>query len=182
MKKIFFSAFLAVFLFLLFPTTSLAKDYSIPDAEIIVHLTKEGSALVSEKRTYDFDGSFTWADINIPLAAKCGGCVDYKIKNIAVFDGDTPIAPSNLTSSFNVQGINIRWNYLAVDQKKVFTITYTIENAITTHSDISEFYWKLIGDKWDFGGGFGGGHGSLCGCDPATGNAVRTKVFTRDSG
>ncbi|MBP9687370.1 DUF2207 domain-containing protein, partial [Candidatus Woesebacteria bacterium] len=153
MKKTLIYAFLAAFLFLLSPTTSFAKDYSIPDAEIIVHLTKEGSALVSEKRTYDFDGSFTWADINIPLAAKCGGCVDYKVKNIAVFDGDTPIAPSNLTSSFNVQGINIRWNYLAVDQKKVFTITYTIENAITTHSDISEFYWKLIGDKWDKGVG-----------------------------
>jgi len=47
---------------LIWPGKVAAKDYSIESADIQVQLNLDGSADITETRTYDFDGSFSWAE------------------------------------------------------------------------------------------------------------------------
>ncbi|MBP9759716.1 DUF2207 domain-containing protein, partial [Candidatus Dojkabacteria bacterium] len=135
MKKIFI--LLTFLLFFFYPSTDIyAKDYSIKSVDFEVRINKNGSATVTEKRTYNFDGSFTWADEWIPLKG-------YTIKNVKLIGAD------NFTSSIQNDKLYIKWYYSAVNEIKTFTLNYTIENAVTNHNDISEFYWQLIGDEWE---------------------------------
>src|SRR3990167_5750678 len=66
MKK-FLLATLPIFIFLIFPDTIWAKDYHFPKVEGRYQIQSDGSVEVLEHRTYSFDGSFSWADIYIPL-------------------------------------------------------------------------------------------------------------------
>ncbi|PIU03309.1 hypothetical protein COT44_03740 [Candidatus Shapirobacteria bacterium CG08_land_8_20_14_0_20_39_18] len=47
-----------------------AKDYSILSADFQVQLDSDGSADVIEKRTYNFNGSYSWVDEWIPLKSR----------------------------------------------------------------------------------------------------------------
>ncbi|WKZ25508.1 MAG: DUF2207 domain-containing protein [bacterium] len=123
---------------LLIPTNVLAKDYSIKSADFEVRINKNGSANVTETRVYDFNGSFSWADEWINTK-------DYKVNVLGVNGAD----------SFNTEitddKIYVKWFYSAFNETKTFTINYIIENAVTNHNNISEFYWQLIGSEWDKG-------------------------------
>jgi uncharacterized membrane protein len=154
-KRLAFFA-LSLFFLALVPQTAFAKDYSITSADINININSDGSATFSETRTYNFDGSYSWADLKIPLAAKCTGCVSYKISNISLkdelrsYDQSTAETPNSYNYSIG-SDFYIKWVYAALNTTKTFTLTYTIENAVTNHTDVSEFYWQVIGDKWDKG-------------------------------
>ena len=161
MRKIFASLLLAASLFI-FPKSALAKDYSITNADFVVQLNSDGSADVTEARTYKFDGSFTWADEWILLTAKCDGCRNYTVGNFGMWEGNEQYQTvghvgNELSGTYGTTVTSdkfyIKWNYNAYNEKKTFTLKYTIGNAITNHPDISEFYWQLIGDQWDKGTG-----------------------------
>ena len=58
---------LIIFLFLalcfqLSASSSQAKDYSFPQVDFKVQINSDGSIKVEEKRTYQFNGQFHWAD------------------------------------------------------------------------------------------------------------------------
>ena len=128
---------------------ALAKDYSIEEADFTVQLNVNGRAEITETRVYNFDGSFSWAEMWINLAGKCvksTSCPDYVISGITV-TGDS----DNFTTEIKNRQLYIKWFYRALDETKTFVLKYTVENAVTAHPDAAEFYWKLIGDKWDKG-------------------------------
>src|SRR3972149_6351410 len=146
MKKLLF--ILLFLCFFLFPAKTLAKDYSIPSADFRVQLYSDGSADVVETRTYSFDGSFSWADEWIILKD------DAKISDIEVREGERGYAlsdseaPGSFQLSESSDRIYLKWFYSALDSDKTFTLKYHIDNAVTVHSDIAEFYWQLVGDEW----------------------------------
>lgn len=145
MFKKSFLLVLSLFCFILiYPKTSFAKDYSIPSADFLVQINPDGSANVTETRTYNFDGSFSWADEWIELQ-------ESRITNFELREGTTRYVQSNLETAGNYSVKNegyriyIKWHYLAFNESKTFTLNYKIENAVTNHEDISEFNWQLIG-------------------------------------
>src|SRR3989339_1194062 len=143
MRKIFLTAlFLIVFIFIPFPT--YAKDYSIESVNFEVNINKDGSANIIETRKYNFSGDFTWADEWIPLKG-------YNITDIEIFDDN--LIPLQFEKSLTSDKLYLKWYYKASDEIKTFILKYKIDNAITVHSDISEFYWQLIGDEWTKGTG-----------------------------
>ncbi len=137
MRKIIVSLIIFLALFLA-PSVVQAKDYSIQSVDFIVQINKDGSASVTEKRTYNFDGSFTWADEWIPTKS-------YKLKDIKLIGADS------FTTEVTEDKTYIKWFYNASNETNTFTLYYTILDAVTNHSDISEFYWQLIGDEWEKG-------------------------------
>jgi len=149
MKKVFLSIFFAIII-LFIPSTVFAKDYSIPTANFDVQIQKDGSANVTETRTYDFSGSYSWADEWILKK-------EFRITNYELSEGNKKYAENatGLPGTFSVQDegnrIYIKWNYSATDEEKTFTLSYKVENAVTNQKDISEFYWQLIGDQWTKG-------------------------------
>lgn len=135
-----------------------AKSYSINSVDIRVQLNRDGSADVTETRTYNFDGSFSWADEWILLTARCRSCTNYQISNVVLKEGDREYVeslgrPGTYFITQTPDKFYIKWYYQAQNQQKTFTLSYTINNAITNHADISEFYWQLIGDEWSKGTG-----------------------------
>ena len=148
--KIKLSVLIGVFLILLLPRPISAKDYSIDSADFIVQLKSDGSAYITETRIYNFDGSFSWADEWIPLKGN-------SIKNYELWEGNNKYKENSLTLpgnySINVDGdkFYIKWYYVAQNEERTFTSKYVIQHAVTNHSDISEFYWQLVGDEWTKG-------------------------------
>jgi len=155
--KRFFSFFILILLVFLLPKNIYAKDYSIELAKIKVEILENGSAEVTEERTYSFSGSFSWADEWINLKAKCDEnkfCENYKISNFSLSENNLDYLNSKegtegtYTLNITNEKFYVKWFYRAQDQKKTFKLKYTIDNAVANHSDISEFYWQLVGDKW----------------------------------
>jgi uncharacterized membrane protein len=154
MKRLFAAIFVSLFFF--FPKTALAKDYSIPKANFDVILKTDGSARVTETREYSFNGSYSWADEWIPK-----NNIKFQISSFQLLEGDKEYLA--VTTDVNNPGhyyfvdqgdrVYIKWYYEAQNERKTFTLHYTITSAIVNHSDIAEFYWQLIGDQWPKGTG-----------------------------
>lgn len=133
--------FLATFYLLPWPgrlaTDVFAKDYSIKTADFKVQLRDDGSADVSETRTYSFDGSYSWVDEWINLIPKCINCSNYRIVNFELWEGTQEYIESKSSSAGNFSITNdgkkfyIKWYYWANFESKTFTLKYRIENAIT---------------------------------------------------
>jgi uncharacterized membrane protein len=150
-KKIILSIFFALAL-LLTPSHVMAKDYTIESANFDVVINKDGSANVTETRTYNFNGSFSWVDEWIPTKAS-------KITDFTLSEGEEQYfeSSSTLAGNYSVTDegdrVYIKWYYKAQDERKTFTLNYKIQNALINQKDITEFYWQLIGDKWTKGTG-----------------------------
>jgi len=122
-RKLFLFIIFFLLPFYLFPKTSQAKDYYFPNVKAEYTINQDGSIDVLESRTYKFDGSFSWADITIPLAVTRKG-YDYKtsIKNFRVVE-----AGKNIPTTSNLQDGNFyaKWTYTALDETRTFDLSYT---------------------------------------------------------
>jgi hypothetical protein len=125
-------------LFLFFPSNIYAKDYSIKSADFTVQINRDGSATITEKRTYVFDGSFSWADQWIPL--KDGSTVtDFEMSENGVsyypvdVIGDAPTTTNIIRINFTLSGFILRsMNQKLWDQHK-------ISNTVTNHTIYQNF-------------------------------------------
>src|SRR4030042_5736010 len=128
--------FFVMFLFLV-PREVSAKDYSIPQSNIKVQINSDGSADITETRTYRFDGSYTWADEWIPLTAKCAGCNNYVIQNFSLHDETEKYieVSSGQQNTYQISTTSdkfyVKWYYRAANTTKTFTLNYKVVNAIT---------------------------------------------------
>src|SRR3989338_11352978 len=147
MKK-FLLATLPIFIFLIFPDTIWAKDYHFPKVEGRYQIQSDGSVEVLEHRTYSFDGSFSWADIYIPLKiTRKGYSYDAQIADFRISENGKPVT---FSSSIDQNGkFYARWTYSAYSETRTFDISYRLFNALSGGQDFDEFYWQVIGDKWD---------------------------------
>jgi len=138
MKKIFLTIFF--FFFLFFPANVFAKSYSITSDKFDILIKDNKSIAVSEQLTYDFSGSYSWAEMWIPAA------IDSFSVNAA--DGSAV----NLLDSGNRSGrFYAKWGYRANDEAKTFLIKYRGINAVKKYQDVAELYWKVIGSDWQIG-------------------------------
>lgn len=151
LKRITYTLILFFGFFAVFPSSTYAKSYSIVSDEFVFRLASDRSVEVREELTYFFDGSFTWADMWIPLTVESAGVQKaVTIENFSITASDG----SPVTVDYGLQSddrFEVKWSYSAMNEQKTFIITYTIQNAVTKHQDIAEFYWKVIGEDWDIG-------------------------------
>lgn len=80
-RKLILSAFLTLILLPLFTAQAFAKDYSFPQISFVVNLTPEGTALIEEKRTFNFDGQFSWAEEFINKSQKGATFQNFQISS-----------------------------------------------------------------------------------------------------
>ena len=78
MKKVYIIA-LILFLLLVFCLNAGAKSYTLDKAEVYYKIMPNGMVEASEKITFDFDGSFSFAYRDIPKG-------QWLLENVAVFD------------------------------------------------------------------------------------------------
>ena len=141
---------LIIFLFAAFfvlPKNSFAKDYYFPKVSGAYNINADGSINVVEMRTYRFDGSFSYAYIDIPqVISRKGYIYNSKITNFLVTENGKPLTITEQTSG---EYFHARWSYSAFNEQRTFTFSYKLLNALWGGADFDEFYWQVIGDKWD---------------------------------
>lgn len=141
---------LAATLFLSVPgraTAAAEKDYHFPEVRIAIQVESDGTFLVEERRTYDFRGSFRWADLSIPLDfGRKGASGVVAIEDFSVSDESG--RPLKCDSSRSGTHFSAKWFYEASDERKTFIFRYKVRYGIISYSDVSELYWKAIGDGW----------------------------------
>jgi len=165
-KKLLFSL-LALFCFFV-PRQVWAKSYSIDSVAININVDQGGILLVEEKRTYNFDGDFTYAYQTVSKAGgsekETGRPDDYQMVNFQICDQQK--CYRRLTSeeyetadeqrpagTFYVKEESdhyyIKWFYRAKNEQKNFIFSYLVTNGVTLQEDITEIYWKIVGADWE---------------------------------
>lgn len=140
-----FKYFLILF-FLILNIVS-AKNYKITQIVIDAEITADGGLLVSESRTYLFDGSFSWADYELPLQG-IGPVFDFSLKEsgLKYEQSDTEL-PGSYILEQSAERLYVRWFYRAKNERRTFTVSYFVANAVTVFEDAAEFYYKFVGEQ-----------------------------------
>lgn len=151
---------LLIGVFLIRPTPILAKSFTFPGVEVEIQLNSDRSANFVERRTFSFSGDFSQVYWEIPLST------EQQMTDIQVLEEnnegkktiyqETPYPDTNRPEhQFAVvsQGKTIRIEayHSSRDEEKMFELRYRVSNAVKKHSQIGEFYWKIIGPEWGAG-------------------------------
>jgi uncharacterized membrane protein len=125
---------------LLAAAVAAAKSYRYPSLDIDVVLRSDGIAVIRQERTYAFDGSFSWAYLDLLRA----GADSIRVLRLAEITDDGPrdIVPDECSDRAN--SVYLKWSYSARDEEKTFLVEYAVFGAIQKHEDVAEFYWKVV--------------------------------------
>ncbi|PIT85093.1 hypothetical protein COU36_05270, partial [Candidatus Micrarchaeota archaeon CG10_big_fil_rev_8_21_14_0_10_59_7] len=107
----------------------------------------DGSVLVSEKISFNFRGSYTFAYRDFDFS-RGGG-----VEGLAVYEGAAAYsaACNKQPSTFCYDGNMVTWYYRANDESRTFEVRYTLRDAVKAYDDVAELYWKVWGDEWAVG-------------------------------
>lgn len=126
-----------------------AKSYRISGVEIDAHLRSDGSMAVSEARTYNFNGSFSFAYRDIPR----GGRVTFD--DFEVLEDGRPYELSNSEApgTYSVEStsgrIRVTWYFRASNESRSFELRYRARDAVVRHEDAAVLYYKFLGEDWE---------------------------------
>jgi len=124
-----------------------AKDYYFPELKADLYIQKDGSFIVSQFLTFEFQGQFSWASLWIPLRARKNSSLEVKVQDFRVRDErglDLPLEAKVEAGKFQA-----RWSFSARNERRTFNISYRIVNGILNYPDVSELYWQIIGSEVD---------------------------------
>ncbi|MFH2042396.1 MAG: DUF2207 domain-containing protein [Acidobacteriota bacterium] len=124
------------------------KDFYFPRVKINVAVHASGDFTVTEDRTYAFQGSFSWAQLWIPLRVeRAGRNYDISVENFSITDENGRSLRTEISRTS--RQMEVKWHYSAADEQSTFRIRYTVKNGIAGYPEVSELYWQVIGDGWD---------------------------------
>ena len=160
MKKIIYS----LFLFLLFPTISLAVSYDIEGYYINAEVLENGDVSVEE--IFLVDGTMNGYELNLSTSSSNSTVSASAISNVSVaganidsisfdtfeenFTDFTLVSFANIgdsqkyTVDNTYNGVSILMYYPINNEKIAFKVSYTLEDAIILHNGFAEFYWNFF--------------------------------------
>ncbi|MGC8778318.1 MAG: hypothetical protein ACP5Q4_06525, partial [Candidatus Caldatribacteriaceae bacterium] len=118
-----FALFVVLVFLSLAPSLGWAKSYFHPTIEQTFVLQGNGDVEVTEKRSFSFEGSFSWARLTILRK----GAKDIVFEG--VWDEQTG-EPLPFEMERNAQEVGIRWSYQAQDEVRVFRIQYRLVGVV----------------------------------------------------
>lgn len=151
---------LALPIVLLAPSTAQAREYEMTRTEIDAEVRQDGSLLVTEVRTFDFDGSFNGVYWDIPQGYNSSNGKDVEVDVILAGEG-SPGDVSDFEESASGQPGTYEVSDLGSDVRRVklyaphedetvqFTIVYEATGILTNWEDTAELYWKFVSDGWE---------------------------------
>jgi len=154
MRRTVATAVLSLVAVVLLAAPASAKSFSTPRAEVDVEVQPDGSLLVQEHITFDYNGSFTGAYRDIPLVP------GQSITDVQVSEGDvqyTAGASAELGSSGTPGTFGIAesgnlerivWHYQAANEQRTFTISYRFLGLAHAYDDVVDVDLQVWGDHW----------------------------------
>lgn len=140
------------------PVSALAKSYEIPHVDIDATLQPDGTLVVTEDRTFSFDGSFNGVYWRLPAGDYEGRSVDPQVESVGV------VSPSGQLQSFSegysgatgTYELDPEGTYTEVklynpadDEDVTYRIVYRLPGLASAWADTGELYWKFVSDGWD---------------------------------
>jgi uncharacterized membrane protein len=132
----------------------------VTNANVTLRLARDSSVLVSERLTFDYEGTYHASYRDIPLPS--GATID--ANSIGVREGNRVYQPGGCTTFgctdrtgvFGVtttpdgSGVRIVWHHNASDQTRTFVIGYRLDKVVDAYDDVLDFNARVWGDQWDF--------------------------------
>ncbi|HEX2294739.1 MAG TPA: DUF2207 domain-containing protein, partial [Actinomycetota bacterium] len=155
MRRACVLAFVAGFVLSAGAGSAVAKEFTLPAADVRARVLPDGSVRVVERITYSFSGSFTGGFREIPLRPG-EALIDAGVSEDGV--EYAPGAPASIGSSgapgtFGTAstgtGVRIVWHYEATDEERTFTVSYTLIELAEAWDDVVDVNLRVWGDEWD---------------------------------
>lgn len=130
-------------------SAAMAKSYRITGVDVVAHLRPDGSMDVSEKRTYRFSGSFSFAYRDLPA----GEPVVFEA--FEVYENGRPyqVSGSEAPGTYRIRTdsgkTRVTWYYRASDESRTFEFRYRARNAVKVYEDAAVLYYKFLSEDWD---------------------------------
>ncbi len=132
----------------------------VTNANVTLRLARDSSVLVSERLTFDYEGTYHASYRDIPLPS--GATID--ANSIGVREGNRVYQPGGCTTFgctdrtgvFGVtttpdgSGVRIVWHHNASDQTRTFVVGYRLDKVVDAYDDVLDFNARVWGDQWDF--------------------------------
>ena len=145
--------------------SEVERNFRIQEADVRVVVQDDGSLHVTEQLTYDFDGYFSGAYRDIPLAA------GVKAHNVVVSEDGEEFEPGGATGlgsydrpgTFGAEqltitepeggptkGFRVVWHYEAESEDRVFQVDYDVTGVVEAYDDVIYVPWGVWGSQWQF--------------------------------
>lgn len=139
----------------LFAAPAHAKSYSMTKVDIEAEVQPDGSMIVTEQRTFDFNGDYTFAyweidkggSDSLEMLGLSGPEGAYTRSELSYVDPDR--TPQTYTFIDYGSYYDVRAYFRAADTEHTITLTYRVAGAATRWQDTSELYWQFVGDAWE---------------------------------
>ena len=159
MRRAWLIVLAALVAFAAVPASALGSA-DVTNANVTLRLARDSSVLVSERLTFDYQGTYHASYRDIPLAN--GATIDPN--SIGVREGSRVYQPGGCTTQgctdqtgrFGVtttpdnSGVRIVWHHNASDQTRTFVVTYRLDKVVDAYDDVLDFNARVWGDQWDF--------------------------------
>ncbi len=131
-----------------------AKSYDITNYTMQINVAKDGSAAVTQRVRYDFDGDFNGVYYNQDLAG-IGGMSQ---TSVAVLNSQNKLqqitasnteAAGTYTTSDSDDRRQLKVFYPIDNDTATFIYRYRLDGVVTNYRDTAELNWKVIGTGWD---------------------------------
>jgi hypothetical protein len=138
-----------VFFVLTIPAPVFARSWRISDFHDTMTVTHDGSLVVSERITLQFEGEFhgIFRDIPIEYPGPHGTNFTLFLKVTSVTDeaGNKLKYDSHTSNGYRHLKIYVP---NAVDATRTVQIDYLVRNAVRYFDNYDEFYWNVTGNDW----------------------------------
>lgn len=119
------------------------KAYHHPEILVDVFLRPNGDVRIVQERTYAFEGSFTFAYVDLLKKGSSGITLGGVFERGA--DGRLSEVPVEVTD--RDRSLYVLWRYSAVDEERTFVLDYVAHGVVRRYQDCAEFYWKVVEDE-----------------------------------
>lgn len=140
---------LITFIFISSPAVYADKSYQMSKVQIKAQLQADGSMEVSEYRTYNFEDDFRYAYRTFPKSEKVSfSDFDITENNRNYLLSDTE-KPGTFWIKEKKSYTEVRWFFRAENEKRTFTIRYTVNDAVVRFRDAAVLHFQFIGEEWN---------------------------------
>lgn len=138
-------------------TPALAKSYHIAEADVTIVVEPDGSLLVTERLTFDFDGSFSGAyrdillsgDETFELVSVGDELVTYDSGGCAWLGCSSPPGTYGLDEQAGLA--RVVWHHSSNDELRTFELVYRMSRVVTVYDDVADLQYKVWGEQWEVG-------------------------------
>ena len=137
-----------------FPQYTYAKSYVIDSVKIRAELSDSGAMSVNEKRTFNFDGDFSYVYWDFPVDTGQQinftglSVTDESGKTTTLTQSDAPEQQGSFYLENNGDSYRLTAFMPASNEKLTYSLSYDESNVVKHYEDAAELYWQFIGKSW----------------------------------